>query len=60
MQWVIHAATMYLADTLREVLQLKHFKYESFIDGFVLVNIPVCVGRRVWVMKKSGVLIFIY
>lgn len=48
------AATMYLVDTLREDLQLQDFKCESFIDVFVLVNFPACVGRTVWVMKKSG------
>lgn len=49
-----NAATVYLVDTLREDLQLEDFKYESFTDVFVLVNIPACVGRRVWVMKRSG------
>lgn len=48
-----NAATMYLVGTLREDLQLQDFKYESFTDVFVLVNIPACVGRRVWVMKRS-------
>lgn len=49
-----NAATIYLVDTLREDLQLQDFKYESFTDVFVLVNISACVGRRVWVMKRSG------
>lgn len=48
-----NAATMYLVVTLREDLQLLDFKYESFTEVFVL-NIPACVGRRVWVMKRSG------
>ena len=49
-----NAATMYFVDILGEDLQLQDFRYEGFTDVFVLVNIPACVGRRIWVMKGSG------
>lgn len=49
-----NAAIMYLVDTLGEDLQLQDFKYESFMGGFILVNIASCVGRRVWVMNRNG------
>lgn len=48
------AAIAYLVDKPRDDLQLQDFQCESFTDVFVLVNFPACIGRRVWVMKRSG------
>lgn len=48
------AAIVYLVDKLRDDLQLQDFQCESFTDVSVLVNFPACIGRRVWVMKRSG------